>query len=446
MSPPRRDASRRPLRRHGLRAGAAVTAVALLSVVAPGLLGAGGGPASAAVDCTDKYDTPDVTTHVVKDITFPIIGSFSRLRNYGDNRGNHIHAGEDIGADKMQKIVSATAGTVVRLKYASDGNYLYVQAADGWIYGYLHINNDTPGTNDGKNPRASAFAPGIEEGVHVLRGQHLAYVGDSGNAETTISHLHFEIRKPNCHWYQAQAVSPEPSLDAAHAGPQVPASTFKPWTSAASLVTRQYPDILRRPGSPDSIAKWVNDLQVGAHTPDQFIATMVKSAESEQRNGAVVRLYLAVSQRIADHAGYEYWLTRMRNGTTLEVVAQRFAQSSEFVAAYGALDDPGFVDLVYQNVLHRAPDAGGRQYWTDQLAGGASRGEVMLSFTESSENRAHTTTTVQIVVTYDAMLGAMISPESEMTWQADIDGGRSTLLVLIKQLRLSAAYKTRVGA
>ena len=37
------------------------------------------------------------------------------------------------------------------------GNMLILTGNDGWKYWYIHINNDTPGTDDGKNPRAVAL-------------------------------------------------------------------------------------------------------------------------------------------------------------------------------------------------------------------------------------------------------------------------------------------------
>ena len=64
---------------------------------------------------------------------------------------------------------------------------------DGNDYFYIHLNNDTPGTDDGKGGVQYAYAPGLTNGTRVHRGDVIGYVGDSGNAEDTVSHLHFEI-------------------------------------------------------------------------------------------------------------------------------------------------------------------------------------------------------------------------------------------------------------
>jgi hypothetical protein len=70
-------------------------------------------------------------------------------------------------------------------------------------------------------------------------------------------------------------------------------------------------------------------------------------------------------------------------------VANGFAQSAEFKKLYG--DDPTNADIVdrfYANVLHRAPDAAGADYWTRLLDQHVlTKADVLMSFSESPENQ-----------------------------------------------------------
>jgi len=158
---------------------------------------------------------------VVRDIEFPAVGDVSYQDDFGDPRsGGRTHEGVDIMGEKMMPLVSAVDGWVryVTVPEASWGYGLELEDADGWRYWYLHINNDTPGTDDGLGGEANAFAPGIYRGARVTRGQTVAYMGDSGNAERTGAHLHFEIHDPS-----DTPVNPYESLRAASRG-----GTFDP--------------------------------------------------------------------------------------------------------------------------------------------------------------------------------------------------------------------------
>ncbi len=91
-------------------------------------------------------------------------------------------------------------------------------------------------------------------------------------------------------------------------------------------------------------------------------------------HGAIWRLYQAFFLRQPDDGGIAYWMDRYQNGTSLKVISDNFVASDEFVERYGRLDDRGFVDLVYANVMCRDPDAGGYDYWTGRLANEQSFG------------------------------------------------------------------------
>lgn len=157
---------------------------------------------------------PVSASALVRPIAFPVAGSANFQDDFADPRANGTreHLGIDIMAAKMTPVVAATDGTVsyVVSPQASWGYSVSIRDAEGYQYRYLHLNNDTPGTDDGLGGEANAYAPGIRRGVRVVQGDILGYVGDSGNAEGTAPHLHFEIRTPD-----RTPVSPYESLVAA---------------------------------------------------------------------------------------------------------------------------------------------------------------------------------------------------------------------------------------
>jgi len=110
--------------------------------------------------------------------------------------------------------------------------------------------------------------------------------------------------------------------------------------------------------------------------------------------GQADRLYSAYFLRDPDLKGLQFWVDQLLGGEPLGDVSQFFAGSDEFIERYGELDDGEFVDLVYQNILEREPDAKGRAHWVEQLGSGAiDRGRVMIGFSESPEYVAKTGTT-----------------------------------------------------
>jgi len=170
--------------------GHRVLFVALLGAVA---LGAGAGPAAADTSPTGVEYRP---------VTFPAEGKVSYRDDFGDCRSgcSRGHEGNDIMGGQMNRLLAAADGRVTFIRAdasGSSGNMLTIKDGAGWSYSYMHINNDTPGTDDGANRREDAFAPGIEVGTRVTAGRHVAFMGDSGNAEGTQAHLHFEIHKPD---------------------------------------------------------------------------------------------------------------------------------------------------------------------------------------------------------------------------------------------------------
>jgi hypothetical protein len=143
-------------------------------------------------------------------MVFPLLGEHTLTDSFGDPRGRgRKHAGVDILADRMTPVVAVADGTVqwIHNVRGDDCCDVALEHDDGWRSRYIHLNNDTPGTDDG---RAVGIAPGLRKGSRLAAGQLIGWVGDSGNAEATVPHLHFELRRAN-----GTPVDPLPSLKAA---------------------------------------------------------------------------------------------------------------------------------------------------------------------------------------------------------------------------------------
>lgn len=143
---------------------------------------------------------PAVAQAEVVPIVFPVSGGASYSNDYGAPRsGGRTHGGNDLFAPKLRHLVAAENGYVNwwLKNQGLSGNMLELVGESGYRYWYIHVNNDNPGTDDGAGGDRWAWAPGIEPGAPVRAGQFIAYLGDSGNAEGTSPHLHFEIHYPD---------------------------------------------------------------------------------------------------------------------------------------------------------------------------------------------------------------------------------------------------------
>ncbi|MBX6742104.1 MAG: DUF4214 domain-containing protein [Acetobacteraceae bacterium] len=174
----------------------------------------------------------------------------------------------------------------------------------------------------------------------------------------------------------------------------------------AAFVEQLYQNVLHRPSDPEGKAAWTTalathsldraDVLIGfAESPENQANTAPLTSQGvwvlNEAAAEIARLYDTVLGRLPDAGGLANWRNAMEaGGMSLQAVAASFTASLEFQSKYGTLDDAGFVTALYQNTLHREPDAPGLANWTDALAHGMSRAEVVLGFSESAEHIANT--------------------------------------------------------
>ncbi|CAH1692905.1 conserved hypothetical protein [Hyphomicrobiales bacterium] len=106
--------------------------------------------------------------------------------------------------------------------------------------------------------------------------------------------------------------------------------------------------------------------------------------------GQTYRIYKAALDRAPDTAGLTYWTIARDGGMSLTDLAYSFISSPEFAGRYGQNpDNHNYIQLLYENLLGRQPDQAGYDFWTEAMDDGLTREDLLLSFSESSENKAN---------------------------------------------------------
>ncbi len=154
-----------------------------------------------------------VDTGMTRPITFPVAGPVTYFNDWGACRDGcaRAHKGNDLIGDRLQPLLAMHDGVVNRvLDHPTAGFGIVVRDDEGWEYHLYHVNNDTPGTDDGADDGTWRFATGVAPGVRVRAGDVLAWMGDSGNAEGSVPHAHVELHRPdgaaiNPYWSLRQA-------------------------------------------------------------------------------------------------------------------------------------------------------------------------------------------------------------------------------------------------
>lgn len=170
-----------------------------------------------------------------------------------------------------------------------------------------------------------------------------------------------------------------------------------------------YSNVLHRAPDAAGYDDWMNGLANGM-SREQVLTGFSESTENKMalmafnmdgHMGQVYRLYQAALNRKPDVGGVGSWTQGMDNGMTIDQVANGFINSAEFKALYGS-NPTGtqFLTLLYNNVLHRAPDTTGYNNWLNGLAQGMTHEQALIGFSQSAENNLSLVGIVQMGIEY----------------------------------------------
>ncbi len=126
---------------------------------------------------------------------FPVAGEHNFTDTFGAPRADvPVHVGNDIFAAFGTPIVAVADGRLYRVGTLKiSGNRLWLRDKKGYRYFYCHL---------------SDFAAAAYNGADVHAGEVIGFVGNTGDAEPTPPHLHFEVHMPD-----GVVVDPNPYLN-----------------------------------------------------------------------------------------------------------------------------------------------------------------------------------------------------------------------------------------
>ena len=229
----------------------------------------------------------------LRPITFPVAGPVSYVNDFGACRDGcrRAHRGNDIIGDRLQPLLAMHDGVVDHLvDHPTAGYGVVIRDDEGWEYRVYHVNNDTPGSDDGADDGTWRFPAGIVPGARVHAGQQIGWMGDSGNSEGSVPHAHVEIIAPggvamNPYWSLRRAQRDVNCRAAAIDQP--PSAVVEPGWLDTGWTTATLPDGWRplvvtggRPRSGAVAARlWVNPL---GYTPVDAAALRVGDARYDR--------------------------------------------------------------------------------------------------------------------------------------------------------------------
>lgn len=140
-----------------------------------------------------------------RDLLLPVVGVRARtLRSsFEDPRdgGARSHLAIDIMAPRGTPVLAVDDGRVWTVRSNNLGGLTVytVDPADRFVFYYAHLDR---------------YRDGLVDGMTLLKGDTLGFVGTTGNAPPDTPHLHFQLARigPDHHWWTGAPIDPLPYL------------------------------------------------------------------------------------------------------------------------------------------------------------------------------------------------------------------------------------------
>jgi len=190
-----------------------------------------------------------------------------------------------------------------------------------------------------------------------------------------------------------------------------------PFTAFQTGVTATSATFTGKPGHSYGFYSVVTDSEGNVQaTPTAAQATTALPADLNSLYVAAV--YNDVLGRAPDAGGLAFWSQQIDKGGPIGSVAQAIAHSSEYYTTF-------VIDPDYLKLLGRAADSAGIQFWVQKMDGGLTDQELEAGFVASDEffNKAGGTNSDWVDAVYQLLLGRAADQNGQSFWDARLAAG-----------------------
>jgi hypothetical protein len=197
---------------------------------------------------------------------------------------------------------------------------------------------------------------------------------DAGSAELATDEL-----TPGVHEITASFNATDPEVPDT-TGTTTVVVTYSPRTGTQAFVVAALTDFIGV-AEEEAVLDGASKIAGGMKKPD-YLGQL--SVSDEYLTHVIQEMYQDTLGREGDPDGVEYWVGQLRAGVSVAKVAAAFYGSPEYFARVGGTNEAWVTDL-YEVLLGRAPDPGGLDYWSGQIAK-ITKGGVAFRFFQTEES------------------------------------------------------------
>jgi uncharacterized delta-60 repeat protein len=199
------------------------------------------------------------------------------------------------------------------------------------------------------------------------------------------------------------------------------------------FVWNLYVDLLGRVPDGPGLYFWSSLLDAGNIRP--FVVYEIEHS-TEYLTDEVQQAYQTILGRTPDPGGQAGWVSALANGLSSKQLEAALLGSGEFYHDAGGTN-ADLVNALYEQILHRTPDAGGLASWVQQLNQGVSAVTVATDILDSQE-----LDTTEAEVQYSHFLKAPVDPNTLNAIVQQMLAGTADETIAL-QLAASDAYFAR---